>query len=100
LDPIPQILTWDELSNSDGENFVVIFNSEQEIWRELSWFENYKRFGEVAKILCQKYGKTLRDLVPTRRSELDLYGDRLSSLAYVDRVRQALARGELESIDC
>jgi hypothetical protein len=99
LDPIPQTLTWDVLSDPDGENFVVIFSGEQEIWRESSWFENYKRFGEVAKILGQKYGKTLRDLVPTARSELDLYGDRMSSLGYVDRVRQALARGELENID-
>jgi len=99
LDPIPQTLTWDIITDPGGENCVVILNGEQEIWRELCWWEDYRRFAEVAKILSQKYGKTLRDLVPTRRSKDDLYGDRISSIGYVDRVRQALARGEMESID-
>lgn len=98
LDPIPQALTWDVVEASDGEAWIVILNGEQEIWRELSYWEKYKRFGQVANILAQKYGKTLRDLVLTDRSFCDLYGDRISAVGYADRVREALARGEVERI--
>jgi hypothetical protein len=97
LDPIPQTLTWDVI-DADGEAWVVILNGEQEIWRELSFWENYKRFGEVAKILTKKYGKTLRDLVLTDGAFCDFYGDRIGAVGYADRVREALARGEVESI--
>jgi hypothetical protein len=97
LDPIPQTLTWDVVE-ADGESWIVILNGEQEIWRELSYWENYKRFGEVAKILAQKYGKALRDLVLADHAFVDLYGDKVSAVGYADRVREALARGQVESI--
>ena len=38
------------------------------------FYENYVRLGEVASTLPQKYGIILVDLVPTRRSWLDLCG--------------------------
>jgi hypothetical protein len=83
---------------ADGETWIVILNGEQEIWREMSYWENYKRFGEVAKILAQKYGRALRDLVLANHAFVDLYGDEVSAVGYADRVREALARGEVESI--
>jgi len=90
LEPVPRELTWDVLSGPGNNDYVIVLNGTQEVWRELSWYENFKRFGEVAKILGRKYGQ-LRDLVPTKRSELDLYGDDLMSPQYVARVREALA---------
>jgi hypothetical protein len=93
LDPIPQTLAWDVVGDPFSETFVVIRNGEQEIWRELSWYENFHRFAEVAAILRQKYGKALRDLIPTPRSGDDLYGDRFSAITHVDRIREALASG-------
>lgn len=91
LEPPPPALMWDVATGSDNDDYVVILNNDKEVWRELSWYENFKRFGEVARILGRKYGPSLRDLVPTSRSTLDLYGDDLMSPNYVARVREALA---------
>jgi len=93
LNPPPTTLVWDvtEPVGPSGEEFVVIRHGEREIWRELSWYENYERFGAIARILYLKYGETLRDLVPTRKSHFDLYGDRMSAPRYVERIRHALA---------
>jgi len=90
IEPPPKVLIWDFTEDS-GERFVVIRNDADEIWRELSWFENYPRFAEIAQILRDKYGPGLKDLVPTDASGLDLYGDRLGSPRVIDGVREALA---------
>lgn len=92
LDPRPQSPVWDVVDGPGDDRYVVISHGDTEIWRELSWYENFERFGEVASILQQKYGDALRDLVPTDRSKLDLYGDNLSSPAYVENVRKALCK--------
>ena len=63
----------------------------------MSFFEEYERFGEIATILWEKYGETLRDLEPTRGSWLNLGGDRLGSLGIVEEIRKSLARGERPS---
>ena len=94
LEPPPVVLTWDTDGAPTNIGFVLILADGREIWREKSWFENYRRFGEVAEILQRKYGTGLRDLVPTRRSEMDLWGDKLAAPSITDKVRAALGRGE------
>jgi hypothetical protein len=91
LNQLPHSLTWDVVKDSQGEDFVVIRNGRQEVWRGLSFYENYKRFADIAAILKQKYGNRLCDLIPTAESKLDLYGDKLISLGRVDQARAALA---------
>ena len=96
LQPSPAKLIWD-VEYVDGlgkDSYIIILDGEQVIWREISTFEEYERFGEIASLLWQKYGETLRDLEPTQGSGLNLYGDRLSSLGTVARNRESLARGE------
>jgi len=90
IDSPPETLIWDVVEEADGE-FVVIRNGSQEIWRELSWFENYRRFDEIAQILRAKYGPALKDLAPTKESFNDLYGDKLDSFKFVEGIRKALA---------
>ncbi len=50
----------------------------------------YSRYEEICKILKQKYGDRVRDLVPTAASEMWLYGDKASGLMFrriiVDKV--------------
>lgn len=94
LSPVPETLIWECVDVSGNECDVVILMGDQQIWRETCWYENFRRFGEIASILKKKYGPTLVDLVPTRRSWVDLYGDSISSPSYIDRVRAALARSE------
>lgn len=93
LSPAPTTLIWECMDVPGNECDVVILMGDQEIWRETCWYENFRRFGEIASILRQKYGPTLVDLIPTDRSGVDLYGDSISSPAFVDRVRAELARG-------
>ena len=96
LEPPPANLAWDVVETSKHESDVVILAGERVIWRELSFYENYERFCEVAAILKRKYGPALVDLVPTRRSWLDLYGDRLAALDIVDAVRADMTRPDAD----
>lgn len=91
LAPPPTVLVWDVVDGrKECSEDVVILHGQQVLWRELSFYENYVRFGEVASILRQKYGPELIDLVPTRRSWLDLYGDALSATSHVEAARVRL----------
>ncbi len=57
----------------------------------MEWYEGFRRFIEIAGILKQKYGDRLRDLVPTPRSEMDLYGDHLGAIKHVEACRKSLS---------
>ena len=84
-------LFWDFTGTEEaGDTTTVIRFGEQVVWAEPAVWEGYERFAEVLSILRQKYGERLVDLVPTPKSELYLYGDRLSSPTVVDRARAAI----------
>jgi hypothetical protein len=85
-------LFWDFVEKTDaGRHFTVIRNGDTEIWREIACYEGYERFGEVAQILIQKYGKRLVDLIPTPKSEYYLYGDKIRSVGFIEEIRRSLA---------
>lgn len=90
LDPGPGILTWDVIDGEDAEEWISISDGEVEVWRELSCFEEYERFGELAKLLQAKYRGTLRDVIPTDASWFNLGGDCIGSIGYVEGVRKSL----------
>jgi len=83
-------LTW-SVEGSDLVEDTVISLGDRCLWREPSGYENYWRFIEIAEMLKQRYGSRVKDLVPTRESELSLYGDRLSSPQMVEVARGKLA---------
>lgn len=68
------ILVWDVEDYQLGGDTLIKYGKEI-IWREPSSYEDYERFTAVGKILKQKYGNRLQDLVPSRRSWLQLYGE-------------------------
>ena len=82
-------LAWD-LEEVDSDVVTVIRHGDQEVWREPAFWEGYERFGDVLRILKARYGKRLKDVVPTQRSKLYLYGDRLSAPDIVDKARRQL----------
>jgi len=84
------VFTWDIEDYQRGGD-TLIKHGHTIIWREPAYYEGYERFAEVANILKQKYGDRLQDLVPTRKSYIYLYGDRLSASDQVDKVRKALS---------
>ncbi|MBW7869678.1 MAG: hypothetical protein H3C39_01315 [Flavobacteriia bacterium] len=94
-----QLESVDELPNIDKDDVIIFRIKEEnieetdclviyadgiEIWRELSYFEYFDRYIEIAKILKQKYGSRMTDLV-TDEFVPRMYGD--CSLSDIQRVK-------------
>lgn len=78
---IPQIesddnilLVWDEEDIQGFKHFLVRYGNEI-IWKEVSYFGCYERFEKIGQILQHKYHSRLKDLIPTRISSFNLYGN-------------------------
>lgn len=80
------IIIWDY---SDNSNILMYKNVI--IWKEKATWESFERFIDVGKILKKKYENKLKDFIPTKRSELYLYGDNLNSVNIVNNFRKSLA---------
>ncbi|MGA7826399.1 MAG: hypothetical protein WCA04_01980 [Geobacteraceae bacterium] len=78
-------LSWDM-----EQDQTQIRNGETVIWSEPVVYEGFDRFEQIALILKEKYGCRLKDLVPTDRSKLFLYGDYEPSLAFLIKLRKEL----------
>lgn len=90
-DQLPPLAEGDVTLNWDMEQGETqIRNGETVIWSEPVVYEGFDRFEQVALILKEKYGNRLKDLVPTDRSKLFLYGDYEPSLGYLKKVRKNL----------
>ena len=74
------IFVWDEEASQNYKGTVIRYGNEI-IWREFSHSSRPDRFEEIAQILGQKYGGRLKDLAPTRRSEINLERDRGDGLS-------------------
>jgi hypothetical protein len=81
------ILHWD-LSDDGSRRETLIKHGDNVIFAEPAFYEGTWRFIEVAQILRSRYGVGLRDLIPTKASELYLYGDETASPAIVAETRE------------
>lgn len=99
LERLPEIsdpeftLAWDmETSNSGSEEVRhwVIRHGSIVIYQEPARQEDYHRFELLARLLRQKYGNRVRDLVPAGSSDVSyyLYGDFLGGLSRVEAARK------------
>lgn len=93
VDPPPVALVWDVVTDPERGDEVVILHGDRVLWREISWYENFRRFDEVARVLKARYGETLQDLVPSRRSWMDLLGDSMRADGEIATTRAAIAHG-------
>jgi hypothetical protein len=92
--------TPDRLPELEDEDFVLLWDQvegdtrirkgDSVIWSEPVVYEGFDRYERIALILKEKYGSRVRDLQPTDRSMLFLYGDLASSLDFVKKVRKEL----------
>lgn len=87
------VMIWD-IERYDGGDTIIRFG-DQIIWREPAFYEGYERFIEVASILIQKYGSRLKDLVPSKNSEMFLYGDHAVSINLIEKCREKIRTGVL-----
>jgi hypothetical protein len=99
LERLPEIaspeftLIWDlEIIGSGAEErrHWIIRHGDQVIYRELARSEDYHRFELLARLLRQKYGSRIRDLVPVDSSDVAyyLYGDFLGAVNRVEAARK------------
>jgi hypothetical protein len=88
------VFEWDiqDKKTDSGEVKTVIRFEGKTVWKEPAFYEGYRRYGEVAEILKAKYGRRLRDLVPTDESKLYLYGDSSYAPESVAQCRQELRK--------
>lgn len=82
-------LLWDQ-EEIDKKEWTVLRYGNQEVFRELACYDGFLRFEEVVKILKKKYGPRLHDVIPSKKSMIYLYGDRLYSPDYVENVRKGI----------
>jgi hypothetical protein len=68
---------WDFVKGDDGEFYQVIRAGGVEVWRELAFFNNIRRFEEIKEMLKAKYGTRFKSLTPTLASIEWLSGDNL-----------------------
>ncbi len=85
------VLLWDFEHHNDHAPETLIKWRGTVIWREPAGWEGFSRFEEVVHILRQRYGPRLRDVRPSSDSELYLYGDDLSSIQLVERIRASIS---------
>jgi hypothetical protein len=79
------IFKWDQVQ---GETWITA--GENVVWKEPVTYEGFERFERIALVLKEKYGSRAKDLAPTDRSMLFLYGDYLPAVLNVRKVRQDL----------
>jgi hypothetical protein len=94
-------LTWDcvgqELA-AVGEGLeTVIRHGDRVLFTEPAIFECYWRYEEVARIVRQKYGERVTDLIPTPASRLHLWGDAITAPGSVQHVRKEVFGADVGS---
>jgi hypothetical protein len=90
IDQLPELdgaaleFTWDG-EHVQGEFYQIIRLGNAEVWRELGFFDNIRRFQEIKELVKQKYLTRFKSLRPTEGSLEWLCGDqawKLSELEY------------------
>jgi len=77
---------WDFVKEADGEFYQVIRVGDAEVWRELAFFNNLRRFEEIKGLLKAKYGPRFKGLTPTGASMEWLSGDNLGRALQISYV--------------
>ena len=87
LDAPSFALVWDFVQAHDERRTVLRYGN-RVLFSEPAVWEGYQRFEEVCKIVRDKYGSRVTDLVPTRVSKLYLLGDVMSAPEFVTKARR------------
>jgi hypothetical protein len=85
IDQLPELpessleFLWD-IEDAQGETYQIIRLGDNEVWRELAYFDSIPRFDEVKEVLRDKYGARFKSLRPTADSLEWLCGDNAGKL--------------------
>ena len=89
LDP-EFVLRWIGHEQFGQDQYLEIKHKGRVIHREPMYFEDGRRYGEVCAILKEKYGDSLKDVLPDPTGWLYLGGDASSSLWAAEDARLRL----------
>jgi hypothetical protein len=67
---------WDFLKGDDGEFYQSIRLGNVEVWKELAFFNNVRRFEQMKELFKLRYGSRFKSLTPTDDSIEWLTGDK------------------------
>lgn len=81
---------WDFEEGPGNEKTTIVRVGERTLWSEPAVWEGFERFAEVVNLLKEKYGNRLKDVAPSESSFMYLYGDRISTISKVDKIRDTL----------
>jgi hypothetical protein len=86
------VLIWDAryLPEDHNEIEFIIRCGEREIFRGPGCWECYDYFISACKVLRNKYGNRLYDVIPTERTYFYMWGDRLSAPCYMEEMRKRI----------
>jgi hypothetical protein len=90
------VLIWD--ADYEGHEYselyarIVIRCGEREIYRGPSSWEYYDYFIDACKVLRQKYGNRLHDVIPTERTLNAMWGDKLRAPGIVKGMRECIRK--------
>lgn len=70
-------------------DYLFIMYNGKEVWREPLLYEYYERFIELGKLLKEKYGRKMQDLVPPEYRSF-LYGDHIPAPEIIEKFRKTL----------
>lgn len=73
-----------------GDDYSIIEHQGKEVWREPMVWEGCERFMEIGRILKDKYGNNMMDLIPDETAETFLYGDKVQAPTLIAEFRQQL----------
>ena len=82
---------WDFVKGNDGEFYQMIRVAGVEVWQELAFFNNIRRFEDIKELLRSKYGTRFKSLTPTDASIEWLSGDNLGKALQISYVHQCPA---------
>ncbi len=91
--PTSLYLTWDAIwseERGDRPQTVIRHGDRVRFTKPANWQAIHDEYESICKILKEKYGERLRDVVPTPESEMWLYGDSLSGPIWRDWVREQI----------
>ncbi len=86
-------LAWDAVwseERGDRPQTVIRHGDRVLFSKPANWQAIHDEYESICKILKEKYGERLRDVVPTPESEMWLYGDSLSGSIWRDWVRERI----------
>jgi hypothetical protein len=89
------VLTWQFRHGMQDSHWLIVHGG-RILYERPAYYEDYRLFERAARVLKQRYGTRVKDLIPSEEHQtgIYLYGDYMGSIGVVKAARQMLANPE------